>query len=64
MAKSLLRADKEIVDFYFRHVKTIYRVCFVEWWRRLLDRSCENRCCFCWVFAQRRQNWRGLVRSV
>ena len=28
MAKSLLRADKEIADIYFRHVKTIYRVCF------------------------------------
>ncbi|MCL2030507.1 MAG: RNA polymerase sigma factor [Oscillospiraceae bacterium] len=28
MAKSLLRTDKEIADIYFRHVKTIYRVCF------------------------------------
>jgi RNA polymerase sigma-70 factor (ECF subfamily) len=28
MANSLLRTDKEIVDIYERHVKTVYRVCF------------------------------------
>ena len=29
MAKYLLRTDKEIADIYTRHVKTVYRVCFV-----------------------------------
>ena len=28
MAKCLLRTDKEIVEIYERHIKTIYRVCF------------------------------------
>lgn len=28
MAKSLLRTDKDIAEIYYRHVNTVYRVCF------------------------------------
>jgi len=37
MANSLLRTDKEIVEIYERHKKTLYRVCFFAYMKNHAD---------------------------